>query len=563
MKFSEMQYTRPDYPAATKELEALASRLEQADSAKAQLEIYRELETLISHLTTQATLCSIRHTVDTRDPFYEEENDYNDQQAPLLEETMQKFRQALLASPYRAELEQQLGELLFQNMELEEKGFAQSIVSLMQEENRLANEYQKLYASAQIPFQGKTVTVAQLGPYKESTDRATRRAALEAEGSFFDENREQFDALFDKLVKNRTAQAKVLGFDSFVELGAIRRQRNCYTPEDAASFREQVVRDLVPLTVKIKERQAKRLGIEDFKFHDNALSFKDGSATPQGTPEEILAAGKKMYQELSPETAEFIDLMFENDLFDVLAKEGKAPGGYCTSLPDYGCPFIFSNFNGTSGDVDVLTHEAGHAFADFIASKTVPVHALRCPSMEGAETHSMSMEFLTAPWHHLFFGDLTDKYELSHAEDALLFIPYGCLVDHFQEEVYRHPEMTPQERNETWLRLEKLYRPYIDFDNLPFYSRGAGWQRQLHIYLYPFYYIDYCMAQVMSLQYFALSLEDREKAWDKYMAFVKQGGTKTFVDLAHSVGLRSPIDQGCVKDVCQATFQWTEEHLVE
>ena len=563
MKFSEMQYTRPDYPAATKELEALASRLEQADSAKAQLEIYRELETLISHLTTQATLCSIRHTVDTRDPFYEEENDYNDQQVPLLEETMQKFRQALLASPYRAELEQQLGELLFQNMELEEKGFAQSIVSLMQEENRLANEYQKLYASAQIPFQGKTVTVAQLGPYKESTDRATRRAALEAEGSFFDENWEQFDALFDKLVKNRTAQAKALGFDSFVELGAIRRQRNCYTPEDAASFREQVVRDLVPLTVKIKERQAKRLGIEDFKFHDNALSFKDGSATPQGTPEEILAAGKKMYQERSPETAEFIDLMFENDLFDVLAKEGKAPGGYCTSLPDYGCPFIFSNFNGTSGDVDVLTHEAGHAFADFIASKTVPVHALRCPSMEGAETHSMSMEFLTAPWHHLFFGDLTDKYELSHAEDALLFIPYGCLVDHFQEEVYRHPEMTPQERNETWLRLEKLYRPYIDFDNLPFYSRGAGWQRQLHIYLYPFYYIDYCMAQVMSLQYFALSLEDREKAWDKYMAFVKQGGTKTFVDLAHSVGLRSPIDQGCVKDVCQATFQWTEEHLVE
>lgn len=563
MKFSEMQYTRPDYPAATKELEALASRLEQADSAKAQLEIYKELETLISHLTTQATLCSIRHTVDTRDPFYEEENDYNDQQAPLLEETMQKFRQALLASPYRAELEQQLGELLFQNMELEEKGFAQSIVSLMQEENRLANEYQKLYASAQIPFQGKTVTVAQLGPYKESTDRATRRAALEAEGSFFDENREQFDSLFDQLVKNRTAQAKALGFDSFVELGAIRRQRNCYTPEDAASFREQVVRDLVPLTVKIKERQAKRLGIEDFKFHDNALSFKDGSATPQGTPEEILAAGKKMYQELSPETAEFIDLMFENDLFDVLAKEGKAPGGYCTSLPDYGCPFIFSNFNGTSGDVDVLTHEAGHAFADFIASKTVPVHALRCPSMEGAETHSMSMEFLTAPWHHLFFGDLTDKYELSHAEDALLFIPYGCLVDHFQEEVYRHPEMTPQERNETWLRLEKLYRPYIDFDNLPFYSRGAGWQRQLHIYLYPFYYIDYCMAQVMSLQYFALSLEDREKAWDKYMAFVKQGGTKTFVDLAHSVGLRSPIDQGCVKDVCQATFQWTEEHLVE
>ena len=270
-----------------------------------------------------------------------------------------------------------------------------------------------------------------------------------------------------------------------------------------------------------------------------------------------------MYEELSPETRDFIHLMFDNELFDVLAKDGKAPGGYCTSLPDYQCPFIFSNFNGTSGDVDVLTHEAGHAFADFIASQTMAVRALSCPTMEGAETHSMSMEFLTAPWHHLFFGELTDKYELSHAEDALLFIPYGCLVDHFQEEVYRHPEMTPEERNQKWLELEGRYRPYINFDGLPFYGRGAGWQRQLHIYLYPFYYIDYCMAQVMSLQFYALSLEDREKAWEKYMAFVRQGGTKTFVDLAHSVDLRSPIDQGCVKDVCQAAFQWTEGHLVE
>lgn len=563
MKFTEMPYTRPDYPAITKELEALTQRLKDASSAQEQASLYKEYETLLSHLTTQTTLCYIRHTVDTNDKFYEEENDYNDQQSPLLQEFVQNFQNGLLDSPYREELESILGKLLFQNMELERKSFTPEIVPLMQEENKLASDYQKLYASAKIPFQGKTVTVAQLGPYKESTDRTTRRAALEAEGSFFDENRAEFDRLFDQLVKNRTEQAKRLGFESFVELGAIRRQRNCYTPADIASFREQVVRDLVPLTVKIKERQAKRLGIEDFKFYDNGLSFKDGSATPQGTPEEILAAGKTMYEELSPETKEFIHLMFDNDLFDVLAKEGKAPGGYCTGLPDYGCPFIFSNFNGTSGDVDVLTHEAGHAFADFIANKTVERHALRCPTMEGAETHSMSMEFLTAPWHHLFFGDMNAKYQLSHAEDALLFIPYGCLVDHFQEEVYRHPEMTPEERNQTWLRLERLYRPYIDFDNLPFYGRGAGWQRQLHIYLYPFYYIDYCLAQVMSLQFYALSLKDREAAWEKYMAFTRQGGTKTFVDLAHSVGFRSPLDEGCVKDVCQATFQWTEENLVE
>ena len=285
MKFSQMTYQRPDYPAAFRQLEDLTARLKAAGSAKEQAQLYRQAEELLSHLSTQATLCSIRYTVDTRDPFYEAENEYNDQQSPLLQEKLQEFQKALTASPFRRELEEELGELLFRNIELELKSFSPEIIPLMQEENQLQNEYQKLYASAQIPFQGKTVTVAQLGPYKESTDRATRRAALEAEGSFFDENRQQFDELYDKLVKNRTEQAKKLGFANYVELGFLRRGRNCYAPRDIAAFRDAVVKDLVPLTVKLKERQAKRLGIawEDFTFTDNALSYKDGSATPQGT----------------------------------------------------------------------------------------------------------------------------------------------------------------------------------------------------------------------------------------------------------------------------------------
>ena len=565
MKFSEMTYTRPDINALLARCKQLAAKAADAQDGDALIQVYYEQSRAFADYTTASQLANIHYTCDTRDAYWKAEQDFFDANGPAVTNASVEISRAFLANPYVDALTEHFGTTCVAGMKNAVLGMDDRTVELQQEFNALVSQYQQIYGGALVELDGKQLTIPQLGPYKESTDRATRRAALEAEGSFFDENREQFDELFDKLVKNRTQQAKALGFESFVELGAIRRMRNCYTPADVASFRDQVVRDLVPLTVKIKERQAKRLGIawEDFTFTDNALSYKDGSATPQGTPEEILAAGKKMYEELSPETRDFIHLMFDNELFDVLAKDGKAPGGYCTSLPDYQCPFIFSNFNGTSGDVDVLTHEAGHAFADFIASQTVAVRALSCPTMEGAETHSMSMEFLTAPWHHLFFGELTDKYELSHAEDALLFIPYGCLVDHFQEEVYRHPEMTPEERNQKWLELEGRYRPYINFDGLPFYGRGAGWQRQLHIYLYPFYYIDYCMAQVMSLQFYALSLEDREKAWEKYMAFVRQGGTKTFVDLAHSVDLRSPIDQGCVKDVCQATFQWTEGHLVE
>ena len=563
MKFAEMPYSRPDFPAAFQALEEGAAQARRSQDPQELLALYRSMEKLLGHVSTLATLCAIRNSIDTRDPFYEAEQEFIDQQSPLLEEKIQAFQAALVASPCRPALEEALGSLLFRRMEAQLKAFSPEIIPLMQEENALTTEYQKLYASAKVPFQGRELTIAQLAPYKQDPDRATRRAALEAEGSFFDQNREAFDGLFDKLVRNRDQQAKKLGFPTFVELAALRRQRDCYTTAEIAAFRDRVVRDLVPLTEKIKERQARRLGVSDFKFYDNALQFKGGSARPQGSPEEIMAAGKRMYEELSPETGDFIRLMFDNDLFDVLAKEGKAPGGYCTSLEDYGCPFIFSNFNGTSGDVDVLTHEAGHAFADYIAQRTVDVVDLRCPTMDGAETHSMSMEFLTAPWHHLFFGPMTDKYELSHAEEALTFIPYGCLVDHFQEEVYRHPDWSPQQRNDRWLALERRYRPYLDFDGLPFYGRGAGWQRQMHIYASPFYYIDYCLAQVMSLQFFALANEDRAAAWEKYMAFVRQGGTKTFVDLAHSVGLRSPLDESCVKDVCQAAYRWTESHLVE
>ena len=169
---------------------------------------------------------------------------------------------------------------------------------------------------------------------------------------------------------------------------------------------------------------------------------------------------------------------------------------------------------------------------------------------------------MTAPWHHLFFKEDTEKYELSHAEDALVFIPYGCLVDHFQEEVYRHPEMTPKERNQTWARLEKRYRPYLDMEGVPFYGRGAGWQRQLHIYLYPFYYIDYSLAQTVALQMWTESMKDWDGAWKKYMAFLRQGGSNTFTGLVESVGLQSPFQKGALSDTAKQIQDWLKKHKI-
>ena len=560
MKFSEMPYSRPVMEALAAATTQTLEAMKAAPNAAGQIAAYDAYEKKMQTAGTMQQIAYIRHTINTKDEFYNAENDYMDEIGPKLQELTHRVNTALLESPYRAELERHYGALMFKNLEIAARSFSPAIVELMQEENKLVSEYQNLYASATVEFDGKIMPLPLLGPYKQDPDRAVRKAAYEADAKFFDSHREELDTLYDKLVKVRDAQAKKMGLPNYIPLGYDRMGRNCYTAKDVAAFRDQIAEDMVPIVAKVKEAQRRRIGVEKLAYYDEPISFADGNAVPEGTPDEILAAGKKMYQELSPETAEFIDFMFENELFDVLSRDGKAPGGYCTEIADYKSPFIFSNFNATAGDVDVLTHEAGHAFEAYRAFKQELPSLLHSPTIEACECHSMSMEFLTAPWHHLFFGKQTDKYELGHCEDALVFIPYGCMVDEFQHKVYENPGMTPEQRNELWLSLEKKYRPWIDFDNLPFYSRGGGWQRQLHIYEVPLYYIDYCMAQTVAFQFWNLSRENYAEAWKRYMTFVDKAGTATFAELVESAGLKVPYHAGCIKEIGESISRWLEEH---
>ena len=560
MKFSEMPYSRPDMEALAAATTQTLEAMKAAPNAAGQIAAYDAYEKKMQTAGTMQQIAYIRHTINTKDEFYNAENDYMDEIGPKLQELTHRVNTALLESPYRAELERHYGALMFKNLEIAARSFSPAIVELMQEENKLVSEYQNLYASATVEFDGKIMPLPLLGPYKQDPDRAVRKAAYEADAKFFDSHREELDTLYDKLVKVRDAQAKKMGLPNYIPLGYDRMGRNCYTAKDVAAFRDQIAEDMVPIVAKVKDAQRRRIGVEKLAFYDEPISFADGNAVPEGIPDEILAAGKKMYQELSPETAEFIDFMFENELFDVLSRDGKAPGGYCTEIADYKSPFIFSNFNATAGDVDVLTHEAGHAFEAYRAFKQELPSLLHSPTIEACECHSMSMEFLTAPWHHLFFGKQTDKYELGHCEDALVFIPYGCMVDEFQHKVYENPGMTPEQRNELWLSLEKKYRPWIDFDNLPFYSRGGGWQRQLHIYEVPLYYIDYCMAQTVAFQFWNLSRENYAEAWKRYMTFVDKAGTATFAELVESAGLKVPYHAGCIKEIGESISRWLEEH---
>ena len=558
MKFSEMPYVRPDIEAVKQQIGEAVAAMEAAETAEEQIAAIDRYNAIEGSVNTMGTLAYIRHTINTRDEYYDKENEFIDENTPVLQELSQQMEEAMLRSRFRPALEEKYGKLLFTNLEISFRSFKPELIGLMQQENKLTSEYQKLYASAVVEFNGEKMPLPKLGPFKQSPDRAVRRAAYETEGRFFDEHREDLDRIYDELVKNRTAQAKLLGHENYLQLGYDRLGRNCYDPKKVAAFRDQIAGDLVPIVAEVKKAQEKRIGVEKLKFWDDTLLFPDGNPVPQGTADDILAAGLEMYHGLSPETAEFIDMMYEGELLDVLSKDGKAPGGYCTEIYDYRAPFIFSNFNGTSGDADVLTHEAGHAFAGFRAMKQGYIHQLLSPTMEACECHSMSMEFLTSPYHGLFFGPMTRKYELAHCEESLTFIPYGCLVDEFQHRMYEDPTLTPEQRNALWLELEKKYRPWNDFEGLPFYERGAGWQRQLHIYQYPLYYIDYCMAQTVAFQFWIAYLKDKEDAWKRYLAFADKGGTATFEELVRAAGLKVPYEAGCIREIGEAIGKWLE-----
>ena len=561
MKFSEMPYARPDLDELKQQLQALTDQLKSAPDYASAHEAFLAQQKLSTHIDTLATLSSVRNSIDTRDKFYDAEEQFWNEAGPELRAYDDAWTAAMLESPFRKDFAAQYGDLMFINTEMARKTFSPAIVEELKQENQLVQDYQKLIAGAQIDFEGSTYTISQLSPFKNSPDDAVRLAAWKAEGGWYKAHQPELDEIYDKLVRLRDAMGRKLGYDGFTQLGYYRMGRNCYTKEDVEKFRAAVVKYVVPVASSIYREQAARLGKSyPMNFADNALMFRSGNPKPCGTPAEILAQGKHFYEELSPETGEFFNTMLDNELLDVLSTPGKRAGGYCTSLGDYHVPFIFANFNGTQHDVEVVTHEAGHAFAAWLNRDRIPQSYI-WPSLEACEVHSMSMEFFAWPWAEGFFGEDTRKFRYSHLAGALTFIPYGTMVDHFQHIVYEKPEMTPAERHAVWKELLGVYMPWVKLgDGIPFYGDGEGWQRQLHIYVNPFYYIDYCLAQTVSLQFWALLQKDKDNAWQHYMAYTKQGGSCVFTKLLENAGLESPFGEACLRGVCETAKAWLDSY---
>ncbi len=547
MKFSEYPYKRPDLDKLKKDLEETIALVGEDESLETEIKAIKRMNEIDDDIDSMFTLVSIRNSLNTKDEFYEKEQAFLDENGPVIRQYSHMLIQKMLKSKHREGLEKEFGSLLFKQAEVQQKTFSPAIIPDLQKENKLSTEYSKLTAGAEIEFDGGTYNLSQMAPFVTHKDRDVRHRAQLAISGFFSEHEKEIDRIYDDMVKVRTDIAHKLGYENFVQLGYDRLGRTDYDYKDVKTYRDQVLKDIVPLATELRERKAKRLGIEDAKSYDLALSFLTGNPTPKGNRQWMVEKATKMYHEMSKETGEFFDFMVEHELLELDAKPGKSGGGYCTYIPKYRSPFIFANFNGTSHDADVLTHEAGHAFQVYSSRDLDP--AYRWPTMEAAEIHSMSMEFFAWPWIDSFFEEDTEKYKFNHLAKSVSFLPYGVLVDEYQHEVYLHPEMTPDERKETWRKLDKKYRPTLDFGDDEFMKKGTYWFRQGHIFGAPFYYIDYTLAQVCAFQFWVTSQEDHKKAFENYLALCKLGGSKSFLGLVKSAKLQNPFVKGTVEKI--------------
>ena len=550
MKFSEFKYERPninDYEVENKKL--IQKVLDNTLTSDAVYNAVVNNFVFSDYFETMMSFCYVKNSIDTKDEFFEKERAFWDENSPILQGCSHEMNEALLISPHRKYLEEKLGELAFIQMEQSKKIFKEEIIPFIQEENKLATEYQNIIASAKIEFDGLTYNLSQMAPFIQSIDRNVRKRAGLAVSQFFSTHEIEFDNIYDNLVKIRHQIAIVLGYDNFIQLGYDRMGRTDYNAFDVKTYRDQIYNDAVPIVVDLERRKAERLRIKSPMHYDIVLSFLSGNPTPKGDRSWMVDKAKKMYDEMSEDTKEFFNFMVDNELLDLDSKSGKAGGGYCTYFPNMRSPFIFANFNGTSHDVDVLTHEAGHAFQCYQSRDLFPFY--RWPTSEACEIHSMSMEFFAWSWIHLFFEKDTPKYKYNHLANAISFLPYGVTVDEFQHVIYANPDLSPDERKKVWRDIEKKYMPYKRYDEDQFLDKGTWWYRQGHIFDVPFYYIDYTLAQVCAFQYWIANNENHEKAWENYVGLCKLGGSKSFVGLINAVNIKNPFVKGSVKKIIE------------
>ncbi len=480
---------------------------------------------------------------------YKAEKARLDEIAPKFADLETKFKQALLDSRFREELELALTPQLFAKWECNTRSFSAAIEDDMAAEAKLQSQYTSATAGAEVEFRGESLTLSELSRFGDDADRAIREASYHANSQWFADNAPELDQIYSEQVALRHSMSQKLGYKNFTELGYQRMTRIGYGPDEVATFRDEVRDRVVPLATEIAERQRKTLGVDRLMFWDCAVHSRSGNPKPLGDHDWMVDRATEMFHEMGHGLDSFFDEMKARGAMDLKSRKGKAGGGFCDFLHEWGFPFIFANFNGTRGDVDVFTHEVGHAFQSY-SSRHQPMSDIVWPTTEACEIHSMGLEFLTWPHMDKFYGEeAAEELRRVHLSAYMQFLPYGVAIDHFQHMVYDRPDASPEERNAMWQEIERTYLPWYQYGDLPAEGSGRLWQEKQHIYMCPFYYIDYCLALTGALQFWSMSRSNPGGALDAYAGLCTLGGSLSYTGLLDSAGLNSPFQAGCLDQV--------------
>ena len=547
IKFEDYPFKVPTLKRVSNKLESLIKELKECGTARTASLAIKHYHKYMDELATEISLIHVLYSIDTTNKVYKNANDKVNELLPIITDYDMQYTKILANARYRKDLEKIVGKYVFKKYDLALKTFDPKIIPELMEENKLSSKYDEVMGGAKIKFRGETLNLTQLGKYMQDLDRETRKEATIAFDKWIGEHDEELGNIYSRLVELRDTIAKKLGFKNYVELGYLNMGRTDWNAKDVKKYREQIVASVLPVTEKLYKKQIKRIGIKDPQSFDYSLMFASGNPKPAGDSAYLLKSAKSMYEHMSKETGEFFNKMLDLHMMDLEAKPGKAPGGYQTDFPLYKMPFVFANFNGTQGDVNVLTHEMGHAFESYVSNSSVKIPELRQLQMEIAEIHSMSMEFFAWPYMDKFFGKDADKYRYAHLVDAIEFLPYGACVDEFQHWVYENPKASHEDRCKKWKELEGKYTPHKKYDYTPNLAKGRYWLRQSHIFGAPFYYIDYTLSQVVAFQFLAESRKNQPKAWKKYLKLCKCGGKYPFKEMLMENHLRCPFDDGMVE----------------
>jgi oligoendopeptidase F len=492
-----------------------------------------DLGELTAAIDEESTRRYVAMTCHTDDPDIEKAYlEFVERIEPEIKPRQFKLAQLYVAHPLRAQLPKPRYEVFDRDVQVSVELFRQENVPLETEETKIGQHYQKLMGSLTVQFRGEERTLIQMGRYLEEPDRATRQQAWELVAHRRLQEAEEFDSLFDELVRLRERVAANAGFANYLDYGFRLRRRFDYTIVDCEKFHDSVERIIMPLVREFQVERRRQLNLPALRPWDLAVDpLNRPPLRPFQQVEQLVDGTHQILDRVDPELGSQFKLMRDRGLLDLENRKGKAPGGYQSTLNEARLPFIFMNAVGQQRDVEILLHEGGHAF-HALATRSEELFAYRNNvPIEFAEVASMSMELLGNEFLDVFYGPAEQKRaRRAHLESVIGLFPWIGTVDAFQHWIYTHPRHKREERTTAWLALMDRFGGDVDWSGYE-KARASLWHRQLHIFLSPLYYVEYGIAQLGALQVWANSRRDRRKGLGDYLRGLALGGSRPLPEL--------------------------------